>query len=112
MSCRGFHSLVQFYTATRESILTSSITTWYSAATAEDKCRLQRVVHRAEEVIGCNLPSPRDLHASRTVRRPGGVLEDPSSSPLAGIHVPQVVLHTVCALAVQRESFNPSPFTL
>ncbi|GAA6226682.1 uncharacterized protein LOC117538897, partial [Lates japonicus] len=33
--------MVHFYTSTIESILTSSITFWYTAATAKDKGRLQ-----------------------------------------------------------------------
>ncbi|KAK3551748.1 hypothetical protein QTP70_023712 [Hemibagrus guttatus] len=45
--------LVNFYTAIIESILTSSITVWFAAATARDKDKLQRVIHSAEKVIGC-----------------------------------------------------------
>ncbi|KAF7641368.1 hypothetical protein LDENG_00283460, partial [Lucifuga dentata] len=48
------------YTAI-ESILTSSITVWYAAATAKDKGRLQHIIRSAERVIGCNLPSLHDL---------------------------------------------------
>ncbi|KAK3509893.1 hypothetical protein QTP70_019373, partial [Hemibagrus guttatus] len=40
--------LVNFYTAIIESILTSSITVWFAAATAKDKAKLQRVIHSAE----------------------------------------------------------------
>ncbi|KAK3519738.1 hypothetical protein QTP70_003710 [Hemibagrus guttatus] len=43
--------LVNFYTATIESILTSSITVWFAAATARDKAKLQRVIHSAEKVL-------------------------------------------------------------
>ncbi|KAK0131053.1 hypothetical protein N1851_034263 [Merluccius polli] len=53
--------MVHFYTAIIESILISSITIWYAAATAKDKGRLQHIIHTAEKVIGCNLPSLRDL---------------------------------------------------
>ncbi|KAK3557326.1 hypothetical protein QTP70_026594, partial [Hemibagrus guttatus] len=41
--------LVNFYTAIIESILTSSITVWFAAATATDKAKLQRVIHSAEK---------------------------------------------------------------
>ncbi|KAL3048617.1 hypothetical protein OYC64_007214 [Pagothenia borchgrevinki] len=68
--------MVNFYTSIMESILTSSITIWY--ATAKDKGRLQRVIRSAEKVIGCNLPSLHDLHASRTLRRAGKIVADPS----------------------------------
>ncbi|KAL6110148.1 uncharacterized protein ACO6RY_19292 [Pungitius sinensis] len=60
--------MVHFYTAIMESILCSSITVWYAAATAKDKGRLQRVIHSAERVIGCNLLSLQDLFASRTLK--------------------------------------------
>ncbi|KAK3519949.1 hypothetical protein QTP70_008652 [Hemibagrus guttatus] len=53
--------LVNFYTAIIESILTSSITVWFAAATARDKAKLQRVIHSAEKVIGCSLPSLQEL---------------------------------------------------
>ncbi|KAK0153824.1 putative RNA-directed DNA polymerase from transposon BS [Merluccius polli] len=69
--------MVHFYSAI-ESILTSSITIWYSAATAKDKGRLQRVIRSAEKVIGCNLPSLQDLYTSRTLRRAGKIVADPS----------------------------------
>ena len=69
---------VHFYSFIIESILTSSITIWYTAATAKDKGRLQRVIQPAEKVIGCNLPSLQDLYASRTLRRAGKIVADPS----------------------------------
>ena len=70
--------MVHFYTAIIESILTSSITVWYAAATVKDKGRLQRVIRSAERVIGCNLPSLQDLYASRTLKRAGKIVADPS----------------------------------
>ncbi|KAL3053261.1 hypothetical protein OYC64_005740 [Pagothenia borchgrevinki] len=70
--------MVNFYTSIMESILTSSFTIWYAAATAKDKSRLQRVIRSAEKVIGCNLPFFHDLHASRTLRRAGKIVADPS----------------------------------
>src|SRR4029434_4181622 len=66
--------MVNFYTSIIESILTI----WYAAATAKDKSRLQRVIRSAEKVIGCNLPSLQDLYASRTLRRVGKIVADPS----------------------------------
>ena len=70
--------MVHFYTAIIESILTSSITVWYTAATAKDKSRLQRIIRSAEKVIGCNLPTLQDLHSSRALRRAGKIMADPS----------------------------------
>uniref|UniRef100_A0A8P4G4M0 Reverse transcriptase domain-containing protein n=1 Tax=Dicentrarchus labrax TaxID=13489 RepID=A0A8P4G4M0_DICLA len=70
--------MVHFYTAIIEPILTSSITIWYAAATAKDKGRLQCIIRSAERVIGCNLPSLPDLYISRTLRRAGKIVADPS----------------------------------
>jgi len=70
--------MVNFYTSIIESILTSSITIWYAAATERDNNRLQRIIHSAEKVIGCNLPSLQDLYTSRTLRRAGKIVADSS----------------------------------
>ncbi|KAK0149783.1 hypothetical protein N1851_009462 [Merluccius polli] len=43
-----------------------------------DKGRLQRIIRSAERVIGCNLPSLQDPYASRTLRRAGKIVADPS----------------------------------
>ncbi|KAK3557548.1 hypothetical protein QTP70_029230 [Hemibagrus guttatus] len=69
--------LVNFYTAIIESILTSSITVWFAAATARDKAKLQRVIHSAEKVIGCSLPSLQELYFSRSRRRAAKITADP-----------------------------------
>uniref|UniRef100_A0A669DSV3 Reverse transcriptase domain-containing protein n=1 Tax=Oreochromis niloticus TaxID=8128 RepID=A0A669DSV3_ORENI len=71
-------TMMQFYTAIIESILTSSITVWYAGATIKDKQRLQRVVRSAEKVIGCRLPSLQDLHTSRRLGRAARIKADPS----------------------------------
>ncbi|KAK3537244.1 hypothetical protein QTP70_004664 [Hemibagrus guttatus] len=70
--------LVNFYTAIIESVLTSSITVWFAAATARDKAKLQRVIHSAEKVIGCSLPSLQELYVSRSRRRAAKIAADPS----------------------------------
>ena len=36
------------------------------------------IIRSAEKVIGCNLPSLQDLFASRTLRRAGKIVADPS----------------------------------
>uniref|UniRef100_A0A3P8PS83 Reverse transcriptase domain-containing protein n=1 Tax=Astatotilapia calliptera TaxID=8154 RepID=A0A3P8PS83_ASTCA len=71
-------TMMQFYTAIIESILTSSITVWYAGATIRDKQRLQRVVRSAEKVIGCRLPSLQDLYTSRTLGHAARISADPS----------------------------------
>uniref|UniRef100_A0AAQ4R0X2 Reverse transcriptase domain-containing protein n=1 Tax=Gasterosteus aculeatus aculeatus TaxID=481459 RepID=A0AAQ4R0X2_GASAC len=79
--------MVHFYTAIIESILCSSITVWYAAATAKDKGRLQRVIRSAERVIGCNLPSLQDLFASRSLKRAKKIAAD-TSHPGQKLFVP------------------------
>ncbi len=76
--------MMHFYTTIVESILTSSITMRYAAATAKDKGRLQHIIHSAEKVIGCNLPYRNELHASRTLKRAGKIAADvpQSDTPL------------------------------
>ncbi|KAK3571332.1 hypothetical protein QTP86_007555 [Hemibagrus guttatus] len=70
--------LVNFNTAIIESILTSSITVWFAAATARDKATLQHVIHSAEKVIGCSLPSLQELYISRSWRCAAKIAADPS----------------------------------
>ena len=70
--------LVTFYTAVVESILCSSITVWFGAATQHDKHRLQRTIRTAEKIIGAPLPSLQDLYIGRTRKRAENIIKDPS----------------------------------
>ena len=70
--------LTRFYTSVIESILTLSILTWFPAATAQDKAKLQLVIQSAERVIGCALPPLRSLHDTRALRRARRIMADPS----------------------------------
>ena len=70
--------LVQFYSATIQSILTSSITVWFAASTSRDKQRLQRIVRTAAKLTGTNLPSLDELYASRTRKRALRIITDSS----------------------------------
>ncbi len=70
--------MVHFYTSIITSILTSSITIWDAAATTKDKGRVQHIIRSAERVTGCNLPSLHELHASRTLKRAGKIVVEPS----------------------------------
>ncbi|XP_058236253.1 cilia- and flagella-associated protein 58-like [Hemibagrus wyckioides] len=80
--------LVNFYTAIIESILTSPITVWFAGATARDKAKLQCVIHSAEKVIGCSLPSLQELCISRTRRRAAKIAAKPLSSGKRTLSVP------------------------
>ncbi|XP_051920817.1 uncharacterized protein LOC127600345 [Hippocampus zosterae] len=69
--------LRQFYTAVIKSILCSSITVWFGAATKKDKIPLQRTVRTAEKIIGTALPTLEDLHTARMKTRGRKILLDP-----------------------------------
>nr|XP_055059824.1 uncharacterized protein LOC129443365 [Misgurnus anguillicaudatus] len=68
--------LAIFYTAAVESILCTSITVWFGAATKQDKHRLQRVIRTAEKIIGVSLPSLEDLYTCWTRKRAENVIKD------------------------------------
>lgn len=70
--------MIEFYSAMIKSILTSSIIAWYAGATIRNKQRLQHVVHSAEKVIDCRLPSLQHLYTSRTLKHAGWITSDPS----------------------------------
>ncbi|XP_061610528.1 opsin-5 isoform X3 [Phyllopteryx taeniolatus] len=58
--------LRQFYTAVIESVLCSSITVWFGAATKKDKLRLQRTIKTAERIVCTPLLTLEDLHVPVT----------------------------------------------
>ena len=68
--------LVTFYRSTIESILTFCIAVWFSHCTEADRKRLQRVVRTAEKIIGCPLPSLKDIYASRCLRKAVAITRD------------------------------------
>ena len=70
--------LVSFYHSTIESLLTYSITVWFSSCTEADRKRLQRVVRTAEKIIGCPLPSLQDIYNSRCLSRARSISKDSS----------------------------------
>ncbi|KAI2650804.1 putative RNA-directed DNA polymerase from transposon BS [Labeo rohita] len=70
--------MTQFYSAVIESVLCSSITVWFGAASKSDIRRLQRTVRTAERIIGVHLPNLQDLYISRVKKRAGNNIQDPS----------------------------------
>ena len=87
----------------------SSITVWYAAATANDKGRLQRIIHSAEKVIGCNLPSLQDW--GRSLPPWSRTLRDTSLRQEAAVHqdqnlTPQDQLLPGCSWSYQQ---GPGP---
>ena len=61
--------LMNFYRATIESILTFSITVWFSSTTEEDKKLINKVMKQASRVIGSQVPSLEEIFTSRTIKR-------------------------------------------
>ncbi|XP_061643355.1 GRIP1-associated protein 1 isoform X3 [Phyllopteryx taeniolatus] len=68
--------LRQLDTAVIESVLCSSITVWFGAATKNNKLRLQRTIKTAEKIVGTPLPTLEDLHAARSKTRACKILSD------------------------------------
>ncbi|KAL0153421.1 hypothetical protein M9458_051259 [Cirrhinus mrigala] len=64
--------------AVTESVLCSSETVWFGAASKSDIRRLQRTVRTAERIIGVHLPNLQDLYISRVKKRAGNIIQDPS----------------------------------
>ena len=62
--------------STIKSILTYCITVWFYHCTEADRRRLQRVVKTAQRIIGCPLPSLRDIHPSRCLSRAEAIIRD------------------------------------
>ncbi|KAK3567367.1 hypothetical protein QTP86_019902, partial [Hemibagrus guttatus] len=63
---------------TIESILSSCITAWFGNCTVSDRKTLQRIVRRAEKIIGVSLPSITDIYTTRCIRRANITLDDPT----------------------------------
>ncbi|KAL0161681.1 hypothetical protein M9458_045406, partial [Cirrhinus mrigala] len=61
-----------------ESVLCSSITVWFGAASKSDIRRLQWTVRTAERIIGVHLPNLQDLYISRVKKWAGNNIQDPS----------------------------------
>ncbi|KAI4899194.1 hypothetical protein NFI96_005267 [Prochilodus magdalenae] len=69
---------VQFYTATIESVITSSITMWGSSATKQDTPRLQSIIRSPKKTTGVRLPTLPYLHTSRNRKCAEKIITDPS----------------------------------
>ncbi len=72
----GVELLRAFYTSTIQSVLLYCNTVWFSHCTEAERQRLQRVVRAAERIIGCPLPSLKDIHTSRCLSRAQAIITD------------------------------------
>ena len=65
--------LKKFYRAVIESVLTFSITVWYSGTTQKDRAKLNRIVKTASKIIGDELQS---LFKTRAITKSNSIIRD------------------------------------
>ena len=70
--------LTQFYRAATESILTFSISGWYSSACQKDKDQLERIVRTASKIIGSDMKPVASIHSLRSDRKVMAIVQDTS----------------------------------
>ena len=68
--------LVSFYRCTMESIITNCISVWYISCKAADRKALQRVISRAQKIIGTQLPALEDVYNSRCQKKAVNICKD------------------------------------
>ncbi|KAI4892091.1 hypothetical protein NFI96_003228, partial [Prochilodus magdalenae] len=72
--------LTTFYRGTIESILSSCITAWFGNCTTSDRKSLQRVVRKAEKIIGVSLPTITDIYTTRFICKANRIVDDHTHS--------------------------------
>ena len=70
--------MTQFYRAAIESILTFSITVWYSSACQKDKDQLERIVRTASKIIGSDMKPIASIHSLRSDLKVMAIVQDTS----------------------------------
>ena len=70
--------LKAFYSATVESVLTSSITAWYGNCSITDRKRLTRVIKAAERTTRTTLPHLEDIYLRRCRAKATKIMKDSS----------------------------------
>ena len=70
-------TLLTFYRAIIESILTFSISVWYNSSSKDDKSKLHKIVRNASRIIGCDIPSLDDIFHKRSTMRALNIIRDP-----------------------------------
>ena len=100
----------QFYRAAVESLLTFSITVWYSSSCQSEKDKLEKVVRAASNIIGRDLPSVDSLHTLHMAKKCKSIMHDPTH-PASHLFQPLPSgcrLSTLrCRTARLRNSFYP-----
>ncbi len=70
--------LETFYRSAVESLLTYCITVWYCSCTEAERKGIQRIINTAQRIIGCPLPSLKNLYNSRCLSRAQNIEKDHS----------------------------------
>ena len=65
--------LIQFSTATFQSIICTSFTVWFVSATKQDRNSLQKKISAAEKTVGANQPPIQDLYMYRLRKWAGNI---------------------------------------
>ena len=73
----GKDTLIQFYRAVIESVLTFSVTVWYGALTSEEHAKLDKIVFTASKVIGSPLDSIQSIYTKRSTKKIRSILKRP-----------------------------------
>jgi hypothetical protein len=77
---KSFHvdkgTLITFYRALIESVVSQSITVWYTRANQADINKLNSVIKNAARIIECDLPSLEDIYFARVSKKTKKILED------------------------------------
>lgn len=69
-------TLVNFYRAVIESVLTQSITVWYTRAPKKNLQKLTSIIKKAEKIIGRSLPSLEKIYKHRTTNKSKKIMKD------------------------------------
>ncbi len=106
--------LKQFYSATIETVLCSSITIWFGTATKTDIRILQRTVRTAERIIGAPLPSLQELQESpewgKGLRKSLWTPSHPAHSLFELLHSGRRYTSLSTKTTRQEQFFSPRPY--
>ena len=99
--------LTQFYRTAIESILTFSITVWYSSACQKDKDQLERIVRTASNIIGSDMKPIASIHSLRSDRKVMAIVQD-TSHPANHLFQPLPSGHRYRAMRARTSRFQNS----
>ncbi|KAK3543919.1 hypothetical protein QTP70_031829, partial [Hemibagrus guttatus] len=70
--------LVFFYRCSIESILTYCIGVGFTSCSVAQRKTLQRVINMAQKIVGCLLPTLKELHSSHCIKKAQSILKETS----------------------------------